>query len=215
MTKPPVHDDHHAWLSALAGRAPDGIDSEEAAEASAVRLALTKRREAIEADAHSPSAEQFQRLRDRLAKEKLLSNAPATSARRPASLPQWLGTLGGGGGQGVGSLQRWVAVAAVVVGVAVVAFQLTSTGGPDTPVHEDVLRGGAATVLIVPDPQARLVDLRQGFDAAKVPYQVKQLPDGRLQLDVTANAAALEYLDSQRISPTVKDNLVRVVIQKP
>lgn len=211
MTEPlDPHD--QAWLNALADRAPAEMGVLEAAEAAAVRQALMRRREAIEADARTPSPIQFERLRQRLVDEGLLASAAKRRWWHMSPL-QWLGiSAGGSGNQGTATLQRWGIVLVLLVGMVAV-YQVNRVGNGASG-QDDVLRGGTATVLMVDSPQERMESLVKGLDQAKARYTVTQRSDGRIQFDITADAAVLDYLYSQRIIPTVKDGSVRLVLQK-
>ncbi len=206
------HDDNN-WLEALAGRPVKDIDPVAFAQANAVRQALAARRAAIEADAAQPDPKQLERLRQRLLREGLLTpakvNAPATGWQR---LLAGLGLRGGSGGSSTLVAARWAVLAFAVVAVFVALRVGMPVSGQDPAI--DVLRGGTASVLIVQDPQVRLTELRQGLLAVKAVFTDKTLSDGRVQMDIQANESALEYLQSQRITPTVKDGSVRIVIQK-
>jgi len=206
------HDDNN-WLEALAGRPAKDIDPVTLAQANAVRQALTERRAAIEADAAQPDPKQLDRLRERLQREGLLTpekvNAPATGWQR---LLAGLGLRGGSGGSNTLVATRWAVLAFAVVAVFA-ALRLGMPGSGQDPAM-DVLRGGTAVVLIEPEPQVRLAELRKGLVAVKAVFTDKTLPDGRVQVDIQTSESALEYLQSQRIIPIVKDGGVRIVIQK-
>ena len=207
------------WLNALAGRPTPGIDASTLLQARAVRQAVLERRAALEADAQAPDAARLESLRQRLKKEGLLHEPGLAVQPGLTGWKRWLSGLGGGGigsrtGHGAGALApaRWVLVLAIVIGLLWV-LRLTLPGpGPD-PVP-DVLRGGTAAVLIVDDPAQRLAELRQGLKDAKAVFTEQTLPDGRLQLDIEASEAALDYLQSQRITPPQIDGKVRLLLQK-
>jgi hypothetical protein len=50
--------------------------------------------------------------------------------------------------------------------------------------------------------------------ATKAVFSAKILSDGRVQIDIPVSEPVLQYLDSERITPTVNDGSVRIVIQK-
>jgi hypothetical protein len=106
----------------------------------------------------------------------------------------------------------WSLAANVVLGVAVVVQMGVFSTTPDT--EADVLRGGPATVLLVPNPEARLAELSAGLDQAKAHYVVLRKPLGELQLLVQADVAALDYLQSQRIEPKVTEGVAVVALRK-
>jgi hypothetical protein len=86
-----------------------------------------------------------------------------------------------------------------------------TTANPDA----DVLRGGTSTVLLVPDPEARLAELTAGLDHAKARFVVLRKASGDIQLLVQADDAALEYLLSQRIEPQVRESVAVIGLRKP
>ncbi len=198
------------WFDALAGRPKSGMNALDAAQALAVRTALSERRDALEADASQPDAAQLNRLRQRLVREGLMK--PTSDSRTPSGLfERILGVFGGGGRGGSMVIPLLGVAAALVIVVAAVITPIIV----QNPTRNDVLRGGAATVLIVDDPQARLTELQAGLRGVKANFEVKLLEDKRLQVDIKVDEPALAYLETQRITPTVKDGVVRILIQRP
>lgn len=202
------------WLDALAGHRVDELDPIHKAQADSVRTALTSRREAIDADAATIDTGSFEQLRERLIAEGLLSvtdrDGPMIGWEKALA---WLGL--GPAANSTGSaliVTRWMILAFALISVLMLTRLVVSSTNHGTPV--DVLRGGSATVLIVPNPQLRSTDLQAGFRDAKAAFVVTVLQDGRIQIDVKSNSAALEYLESQRISPVVNDGTFRLLIQK-
>ena len=61
----------------------------------------------------------------------------------------------------------------------------------------------------------RLKELQAGLQEVRASFEVTQLEGNRLQIDIKAENPALAYLETQRISPTVKDGIVRILIQRP
>ncbi|MBG6073425.1 MULTISPECIES: hypothetical protein [unclassified Polaromonas] len=200
------------WFDALAGRPKSGMNALDAAQALAVRTALSERRNAIEADASQPDAAQLNRLRQRLVREGLMETATANSTHS-GLLGRILGIFGASGRGGSMAIPLLGVAAALVIVVAAV-IQISTPSNVQNPAY-DVLRGGTATVLIVDDPQARLTELQAGLRGVKANFEVKQLEGNRLQVDIKVDEPALAYLEAQRISPTVKDGIVRILIQRP
>lgn len=200
------------WFDALAGRPKSGMNALDAAQALAVRTALSERRNAIEADASQPDAAQLNRLRQRLVREGLMKTTTDNSTHL-GLLGRILGVFGASGAGGSKAIPLW-GIAAVLVIVVAVALRTGIPSNVQNPAY-DVLRGGASTVLIVDDPQAKLTELEAGLRGVKANFEVKQLPDNRLQVDIKVDELALAFLETQRISPTVKDGIVRILIQRP
>jgi len=199
------------WLDALSGRPREGADALELAQAAAVRRALIERRNTIEADIRVSSEDQFQKLRARLQAEGLLKEPKVPRHSIATNFINWLGTFGERTSNGGVAWQRWGAVALVVLGVTTVVQLGVTLSNSESEV--DLMRGGTATVLIVDDVNASLIQLRAGLDSANAKYTVKQLSNGRLEIDVQSDAAAIGYLESHRIEPIVKDNSMRIIIQ--
>jgi len=206
--------DDQQWLDALAGRPDASADSATNAQAQALRTAMMARRAAIEQATQNADPAEFERLQARLQREGLLTKAGANTDTPSvnwlnALLNKWMPAAGGGGA----ALPRWSLVANVVLGVAVVVQlgMLFSTTDTET----DVLRGGPATVLLVANPTARLAELSTGLDQAKAHYVVQRKPSGELHLLVQADAAALDYLLSQRIEPMVSEGVAVIALRKP
>ena len=209
-----IDKDDQQWLDALAGRPDASADSATNAQAQALRTAMMARRAAIEQATQNADPAEFERLQARLQREGLLTKAGANTDTPSvnwlnALLNKWMPAAGGGGA----ALPRWSLVANVVLGVAVVVQlgMLFSTTDTET----DVLRGGPATVLLVANPTARLAELSTGLDQAKAHYVVQRKPSGELHLLVQADAAALDYLLSQRIEPMVSEGVAVIALRKP
>lgn len=206
--------DDQQWLDALAGRPDASADPITNAQAQALRTAMVARRAAIEHATQNADPAEFERLQARLRREGLLTKADADRNTAPgnwlsALLDKWMPAAGGGSS----AIQRWSLVANVVLGVAVVV-QLGMLG---TAVNNeaDVYRGGTATVMLVPNPTARLAELTTGLDQAKAHYVVLRKPSGELQLLVQADDAALDYLGTQRIEPQVNEGVAVIALRKP
>jgi hypothetical protein len=201
--------DDQQWLDALAGRANANADPATTAQAQALRTAMLARRYAIEqATQHADPAE-FEALRARLQREGLL-NATVSNAKQPS----WLGALWqkvSPSLTGSVAVPLWSVAATVVLGIGVVVqIGLLGNGGMD---EANVMRGGSATVLVVANPAARLVELSTGLTQANAHYVVLKKGNGEIQLIVQADDAAMVYLQSQRLTPTVREGVVVVVLR--
>lgn len=206
--------DDQQWLDALAGRPDASADPVTNAQAQALRTAMMARRAAIEHATQNADPAEFERLQARLQREGLLTKGdPETNIAPGNWLSALLDKLMPAGGRGSSAIPRWSLVANVVLGVAVVA-QL-GLFGTDVNNDADVMRGGTATVLLVPNPAARLAELTAGLDQAKAHYVVLRKPSGELQLLVQADDAALDYLLSQRIEPQLNEGVAVITLRKP
>jgi hypothetical protein len=206
--------DDQQWLDALAGRPDAGADSVTNAQAQALRTAMMARRAAIDQATLDADPAEFERLQARLQREGLLTKLDANRDKSPGNwlsslLNKWIPDTGGGSS----AIPRWSLVANLVLAVALVV-QLGMLGTAANK-EADVLRGGTATVLLVPDPTARLAELTIGLDQAKAHYVVLRKPSGELHLLVQADEAALDYLLSQRIEPQVIEGVVVIALRKP
>jgi hypothetical protein len=201
--------DDQQWLDALAGRANANADPATTAQAQALRTAMLARRYAIEqATQHADPAE-FEALRARLQREGLL-NATVSNAKQPS----WLGALWqkvSPSLTGSVAVPLWSVAATVVLGIGVVVqIGLLGNGGVD---EANVMRGGSATVLVVANPTARLLELSTGLTQANAHYVVLKKDNGELQLIVQADDAAMVYLQSQRLTPTVREGVVLLTLR--
>jgi hypothetical protein len=201
--------DDQQWLDALAGRANANADPATTAQAQALRTAMLARRYAIEqATQHADPAE-FEALRARLQREGLL-NATVSNAKQPS----WLGALWqkvSPSLTGSVAVPLWSVAATVVLGIGVVVqIGLLGNGGVD---EANVMRGGSATVLVVANPTARLLELSTGLTQANAHYVVLKKGNGEIQLIVQADDAAMVYLQSQRLTPTVREGVVVIVLR--
>jgi hypothetical protein len=206
--------DDQQWLDALAGRSDASADPVTNAQAQALRTAMLARRAAIEQATQNTVPAEFERLKARLLSEGLLTK---TDTKSSTVTGNWLSTLLDKwisvSGKGSSAIPRWSLVANVVLGITVVA-QLALLGTAANKAA-DVLRGGASTVLLVPDPMIRLTELTAGLDHVKARYVVLSKPSGELQLLVQADDAALDYLLSQRIEPQVNEGVAVITLRKP
>lgn len=208
--------DDQQWLDALAGKPDASADSAANAQAHALRTAMVARRAAIEHATVNADPAEFERLQARLQSEGLLSKADVDAKQTSNN---WLGALLGkllpSVGGGLSAIPMWSLAANVVLGVAVVV-QMGLFGSASNP-DADVLRGGPATVLLVPNPEARLAELTAGLDQAKAHYVVLRKSTGEVHLLVQVEDAALDYLLSQLNGngPKVSDGVALIVLRKP
>ena len=187
MTIEDLSDTH--WLAALAGQADPAADKASNLQALALRRALQARREQIEQDLPQADAALFEQLQVRLRREGLM---------KP---PLWQ------------QLPVWGLAASLLLGVSVLLQQGGWLGAEDA----DRLRGGSeqATMLLVNDPEARLVELLAGLRAAGVTPQVERQANGRIKLRMDGDPAVLDYLASQRIEPQLVNGQVWLILSPP
>lgn len=199
--------DDQQWLDALAGRPDASADPTSTAQAKALRTAMVARRTAIEHATQQADPAEFERLRSRLQSERLLYDSHIK--KQPGSWLQavrdmWRPIVGGSV-----AVPRWGVAATVVLGVAL-AVQVAL---PVRQEDADVLRGGTAAVLTVPDPEARLAELTQGLNQVKAVYAIDRLNNGVIQIKVKADAQVLEFLQLQRISSTVQNGFAIIQLR--
>lgn len=166
------------WLSALAGKVEPDAQPKVNQQAEALRRALKARSDLLASRVPEADEAQYQQILFRLRREGL------TSSKRGWHNPV-----------------RWGLAATIVMGVGLVT-QLTdwNTAG----FGNDVLRGGEhATVLIVTDPEVKLVDLRAGLQIAGEVPKIERLANGQIVLTVKATEKVLAYLQSQRIEADI------------
>ncbi len=166
------------WLKALAGQAdPDG-DLKINQQAESLRRALKARSDQLASQVPAADEAQYQQMLFRLRREGLVSS-----------------------NRGWRNPMLWGIAATLVMGIGVV-IQMGSLN-PDG-YEKDVLRGAEhATVLIVPDPEARLAELQAGLQSAGEVPKVKRLTNGQIVLTVKATEKVLAYLLTQRIEPEI------------
>jgi len=177
------------WLAALAGQADPAADKAGNLQAAALRRALQARRQQIEQDLPQADAALFQQLQFRLRREGLM---------KP---PLWQ------------QLPVWGLAASLLLGASVLLQQGGWLGAEDA----DRLRGGSdqATMLLVNDPEARLVELLAGLRAAGASPQVERQAGGRIKLQMAGDPAVLDYLASQRIEPQLVQGQVSLILSPP
>ena len=199
--------DDQQWLEALAGQPDAAADPATTTQAQALRAAMVARRAAIEHTAQHADPAEFGRLQARLQGEGLLHDSAAK--QQPGGWLQamrdvWRPIVGGSV-----TLPRWGVAFTVVLGVAL-ALQVALPGRQE---DADVLRGGTATVLVVADPEARLAELTLGLNQVKAMYAIDRLDNGVIQIRLKADAQALTFLQSQRISPTIQNGLAVIALR--
>jgi hypothetical protein len=185
MNNLPEDREDEQWLRALAGEPDAAANPAVNAQAAALRRAMQARGVAIDARVPSADAALYEQTLFRLRREGLMKR------RALWEMPQ-----------------VWGLAAAVVIGVAVtVQVQMSTRGGDD-----DVMRGGS-TVLIVADPEARLVELLGTLKVAGEVAKVDRTKGGLVVIKVRATPAVLDALSAQRIEPKVTDGYATLVLQ--
>ncbi len=176
------------WLNALAGRSDPAADSVVNQQAEALRRVLQTRRAKLEESVPQADDAQYQQLLFRLKREGLLK------ANRPWQNPM-----------------LWGLAATLVLGVGVVVQMGGFYHGQD---DTDMLRGGGkATVLVVENPEVRLVELLAGLKAAGAEPVVKRETGGGILIMVKSSDQVLDYLRELRIEPMVVDGTVTLSLQ--
>lgn len=175
------------WLDALAGNPDNAADPKVIRQAMALRKALQSRKDEIDKMVPEVDAALYQQIQFRLRREGLGSKEPIW--KRPSS---------------------WAVAASLVLGVSLVVNMKAFLPEAD---ESTIIRGaGEASVLIVADPEARLAELLQGLAAAKAEPKVERPSKGKIQLKLKATQEALDYLDTQRINPTIVEGQVALLI---
>ncbi len=154
-----------------------------------MRRALQAQSQQIEQDLPQADAALYQQLQFRLRREGLM---------KP---PLWQ------------QLPVWGLAASLLLGVSALLQQGGWLGAEDA----DRLRGGSeqATMLLVNDPEARLVELLAGLRAAGASPQVERQAGGRIKLQMAGDSAVLDYLASQRIEPQLVQGQVSLILSPP
>ena len=111
------------------------------------------------------------------------------------------------------TFRKQLLAASLLLGVSVLLQQGGWLGAEDA----DRLRGGSeqATMLLVNDPEARLVELLAGLRAAGAKPQVERQAGGRIKLQMAGDPAVLDYLASQRIEPQLVQGQVSLILARP
>lgn len=170
--------DDAQWLSALAGQSDPDARPGVSQQAESLRRALKARRDLLDDQMPMADEAQFQQMLFRLRREGLVSS-----------------------NRGWRNPMLWGIAATVVMGIGVV---IQMGGLHPTDYENDVLRGAEhATVLIVANPEARLLELQTGLQTAGEIPKVDRLADGQIVLTVKATEKVLAYLLTQRIEPEI------------
>lgn len=177
MTSDPDKEDAQ-WLSALAGQADPDAKKNVNQQAEALRRALKARSDLLASRVPAADEAQYQQMLFRLHREGLAS-----------SNREWRNPM------------LWGLAATIVMGVGVVI----QMGGFNPDGYEkDILRGADhSKVLIVADPEARLVELQTGLQIAGEVPKIDRLANGQIILTVKATEKVLAYLQTQRIEPEI------------
>ena len=195
------------WLDSLAGRPDPTADPITNAQANALRNALQKRKANLDAMVPHTDESQYQQLLFRLRQEGLTGKQNS-----------WIGLMHWGRDKGQLAARvmtshntiAW-AIAATAVLVIGVTLQLNLLQhGQDASRMHDAFRSGG-TVLIVSNPKARAEELQAGLKSAGTETTVITGPDGQFQLRFRSSAAALEYLNNQRIEPTEVEGFLSLI----
>jgi hypothetical protein len=199
------------WLATLAGQKTTGADPVQQAQAEALRRALQAQSRRMDSRVPLADEAQYQQLLFRLRQEGLTGQTS-----RMAHVISWGRAQGQMAARAMAShnLVVWgvVACAVLVIGIALQWGQMSQvSNGPDMRL---ILRG-EGTVLIVPDPKTRASELIAGLKAAGTEPTVKFDELGQVQLKFVANAAALDYLNAQRIEPQPVDGWVTLTLVLP
>ena len=237
MTQVPDKEDEQ-WLNALAGRSDPAADGVVNQQAEALRRALQAQRAKLEESVPQADDTQYQQFLFRLKREGLLKDleiaeipsdrhreaaSPWRSMREPPKAVDSRATLATTK-TGMFKVpifpktQRpwnnpmlWGLAATLVIGVGVVVQMGGLYPGQDD--AETLRGGGKATVLVVDNPEVRLVELLAGLKAAGVEPVVKRETGGRILVTVKSSDKVLDYLREQRIEPTVVDGMVTLLLQ--
>jgi hypothetical protein len=210
MTQLPDKEDDQ-WLNVLAGRSDPAADYVVKQQAEALRRVLQAQRAKLEELVPQADDAQYQQLLFRLKREGLIKNSGPLR-----SFVSWGQVKGQQAAKTMlasnSALWGMAATLVLVVGVIV------QMGGPRTDqedLRNDVLRGGQTTVMIVENPESRLVELLAGLKAAGAEPVVRRETGGRILVTVKSSDKVLDYLREQRngIDPTVVDGMVTLSLE--
>lgn len=166
------------WLNAVAGRSDPNADAKLIQQAESLRRVLKARSSLLVNQVPEADDVQYQRLLFRLRREGL--NTSSQGWRNP---------------------MLWGIAATTFLCVGIV-FQMGgfNFNGED----KDILMGGGhETVLIVTDPEARLIELQAGLQAIGVIPKVERLANGPIILTVKATDEVMAYFLTQRLPPDI------------
>ena len=194
------------WLDALSGKSPEGIDPLVLAQASAVRNALTSRRDAIESDANSVGDSGLNEIRARLQREGLMDSPEGGQLENGwwARVIEVFGLISRGGGAKTAPI--W-GLAVVLVATVLVTIQVRAPEENEA----YILRGNpSVTTLIVDNPLQRANELLAGLKQLTGAVEVSQLSGGRFQLRVQDSQKVSDFLAEQRIEPNVVGGYITI-----
>jgi hypothetical protein len=199
------------WLDSLAGRPDPTADPITNAQASALRIALQKRKAKLDSMVPQIDDSQYQQLLFRLRQEGLTGKQNS-----------WIGVMQWGRAKGQLAARvmtshntiAWAIAATAVLVIGVTLQMNLLQQGQDASRMHDAFRSGG-TVLSVPNPKARAEELQAGLKSAGTDTTVITGPDGQFQLKFKSSAAALEYLNTQRIEPAEVEGFVTLTITAP
>ena len=199
------------WLNSLAGRPDPTADPITNAQGSALRNALQKRKAKLDAMVPHIDDSQYQQLLFRLRQEGLTGQQNS-----------WIGVMHWGRDKGQLAAKvitshntiAWLIVATAVLVIGVTLQMNLLQQSQDASRMHDVFRSGG-TVLIESNPKARAEELQLGLKATGTNTHIIAGPDGQFQLRFISSAAALEYLNNQRIEPTEVEGFLTLTITAP
>jgi len=195
------------WLNSLAGEPPKDADPVISAEALAVRKALARRRDEIEADAARASG--VEELRTRLQREGLMGSSD--KAKHGNGLVARIkGFFGLGFGSGsVNRFPVWGFAATLAL-----AILLTMQMPRQEPDEATVVRGDAhAVTLIVENPEARANEIVAGINEINPDaVQMTRLGNGSIQLLIRDSQAVQDYLLAQRLEAVAVEGNVKILV---
>jgi hypothetical protein len=187
------------------------LHARDEAQASALRIALQKRKAKLDSMVPQIDDSQYQQLLFRLRQEGLTGKQNS-----------WIGVMDWGRAKGQlaarvmtsHNIIAWAigATAVLVIGVTL-QMNLLQQGQDASRMHDAFRSGG--TILSVPNPKARAEELQAGLKSAGTDTTVITGPDGQFQLKFKSSAAVLEYLNTQRIEPAEVEGFVILTITSP
>jgi len=168
------------WLNALAGRSDPDANAKLIQQAESLRRALNARSNLLANQVPEADDAQYQQLLFRLRREGLISSRHG-----------WRNPM------------LWGIAATIFLCVGVV-IQMGgfNFNGED----KDILMGGGpATVMIVADPEVRLIELQAGLQLAGEIPKVERRSNGEIFVTVKATEQVLVYLLTQRVEPDIAE----------
>lgn len=232
--------DNDDWLLALSGEPRSNADKFTNAQAEAVRNALARRSAELDKEAPEASDAGYHRLLFRLKREGYIgpeaanklanklaaaNDSPSTHVRTGTyDLPPAMRSANSGAPtmrhdtSTIQAKRTWwnpaLGMAAVfVIGAALVFYMQVSRHKEEDPF---AVRGGTATVLIVPDQNEKVIYLVDALNPLGGEVKIIREADGSVSLIVTANDKVLERLAEDRIQPDVKEGLIKIsVVPQP